>query len=44
MVVEIKDIVEMKVLRIYEKILYYYDFLYYKLGIVNVEKLFKLDY
>lgn len=43
-VAEIKDIVETKAPRIYEKTSHHHDFLYYKLGIANVEKSFKLDY
>ncbi|HHW9833030.1 TPA: type VII secretion protein EssC [Staphylococcus aureus] len=43
-VAEIKDIVETKAPRIYEKTSHHHDFLHYKLGIANVEKSFKLDY
>ena len=41
---KLKDIVETKAPRIYEKTSHHHDFLHYKLGIANVEKSFKLDY
>lgn len=41
---EIKDIVENKAPRIYEKTSHHHDFLHYKLGIANIEKSFKVDY
>ncbi|WP_436884695.1 type VII secretion protein EssC [Staphylococcus gallinarum] len=41
---EIKDIVEMRAPRIYEKNSHHHDFLHYKLGITNIKKSFELDY
>lgn len=41
---EIKDIVETKAPRIYEKTSHHHDFLHYKLGITNIKKSFEIDY
>ncbi|PTI28144.1 type VII secretion protein EssC [Mammaliicoccus vitulinus] len=41
---EIKDIVETKAPRIYEKTSHHHDFLHYKLGVTNIKKSFDFDY
>ncbi|PTG42420.1 type VII secretion protein EssC [Staphylococcus cohnii] len=41
---EIKDIVETRAPRIYEKTSHHHDFLHYKLGITNIKKSFEIDY
>ncbi len=41
---EIKDIVETKAPRIYEKTSHHHDFLHYKLGITNIKKSFEIEY
>lgn len=41
---EIKDIVETKAPRIYEKTSHHHDYLHYKLGVANIKKSFKIDY
>lgn len=41
---EIKDIVEQRAPRIYEKTSHHHDFLHYKLGITNIKRSFDIDY
>ena len=41
---EIKEIVDSKAPRIYEKSPQHHDYLYYKLGIADIQKSFKVDY